>query len=85
MKPWKLLKDLDLSSKAYVLTQGFSLYSFQHKMELDRMGLRNVNFWISGGIDEYEIPAYAPMLRVWRGHENRKRAGVRFRPQNCGG
>jgi nicotinate phosphoribosyltransferase len=32
------------------------------RWELDRMGLKDVAFWISGGIDEYEIPFYAPMV-----------------------
>jgi len=61
-EPWKLLKDLDLGSKAYVLTQGFSLYSFQHKMGTGSYGSSQCKLWISGGIDEYEIPAYAPMV-----------------------
>jgi len=45
---------LDTKDLAYILSS--------IRWELDRMGLRNVNFWISGGIDEYEIPAYAPMV-----------------------
>jgi len=45
---------LDTKDLAYILSS--------IRWELDRMGLRNVNFWISGGIDEYEIPTYAPMV-----------------------
>jgi len=63
MKPWKLLKGLDLSSEGIRLdTKDLAYILSSIRWELDRMGLRNVNFWISGGIDEYEIPAYAPMV-----------------------
>jgi nicotinate phosphoribosyltransferase len=45
---------LDTKDLAYTLSS--------IRWELDRMGLRNVDFWISGGIDEYEIPIYEPMV-----------------------
>ncbi|NPV89111.1 nicotinate phosphoribosyltransferase [Coprothermobacteraceae bacterium] len=32
------------------------------RWELDRMGLGHVKFWMSGGLDEYELPKYANMV-----------------------
>jgi len=49
------------------------------------MGLRNVNFWISGGIDEYEIPAYAPMVEGFGVGTKIVNAPVFDFASNCGG